>query len=105
MLSLFSSRSEYYGGQDPEFEIYAVSTGARPCFFDVGPAKLHLVVMLAGRISWDSADCNRGNPNRTAELSRGVPAQELVTWNRTITLPGCVALASSALPGSYQVQA
>jgi hypothetical protein len=61
--------------------------------------------MSSGRVIWDSADCTRGEPNRTAELSRGVPAQESVTWNRTISLPGCVTLASAARPGTYQVQA
>jgi hypothetical protein len=40
-----------------------------------------------------------------AELRRGVPAQESLSWNRTISLPGCVTVASSARPGTYQVQA
>ena len=105
MLSLFSSRSEYYGGQDPEFAVDAVSTASGACSFAVGPSKLQLVVMLVSRIIWDSADCPRGDPGRVAELSRGVPAQVSVTWNRAITLPGCVTLASAARPGRYQVQA
>jgi hypothetical protein len=61
--------------------------------------------MSSGRVIWDSADCVRGQPDRAAELSRGVPAQESITWNRAITLPGCVTLASSARPGAFQVQA
>jgi hypothetical protein len=105
VLSLFSSRSEYHGGQDPEFAVDAVSTASGACSFAVGPSELHLVVMLAGRIIWDSADCPRDDPGRVAELSRGVPAQVSVTWNRAITLPGCVTLASAARPGRYQVQA
>src|ERR1019366_8144560 len=28
VLSLFTSRPDYYGGQDPEFELYAVSTAS-----------------------------------------------------------------------------
>jgi len=59
----------------------------------------------AGRISWDSADCTRGEPNRVATFRRGVPVQESFTWNRSISLPGCVTVASSARDGSYQVQA
>jgi hypothetical protein len=105
VLSLFTSRSEYYGGQYPLFDVYAVSTASQDCSVDLGPAKLHVVVMSAGRIIWDSADCVHGDPSRVTELGRGVPAQESVTWNRTINLPGCVTLASSARPGSYQVQA
>ncbi len=42
VLSLFSSRSEYYIGQDPEFEVDAVSTASRACSFDVGSSNLHL---------------------------------------------------------------
>ncbi len=105
VLSLFSARPDYYAGQYPEFDVYAVSTASRACSFDVSPAKLHVLVMSSGRVIWDSADCTRSEPNRSAELSRGVPAQESVTWNRTISLPGCVTLVSAARPGTYQVQA
>ena len=105
VLSLFTSKSEYYGGQDPEFGVYAVSTGAQSCAFEMGPSKLDVVVMSAGRVIWESSDCAKGDSSRTAELSRGVPVQESVSWNRSITLPGCVTLASSARPGTYQVQA
>jgi hypothetical protein len=104
VLSLFT-RADYYGGQYPKFDVYAVSTASGACAFDVSPGKLHVVVMSSGRIIWDSADCVRAEPNRVAELGRGVPAQESITWNRAITLPGCVTLASSARPGTYQVQA
>jgi hypothetical protein len=105
VLSLFSSTSEYYAGQDPVFDLYAVSTGSGTCAFDTGPDKLHVVVMSSGRIIWDSADCPHGDANQVADLSRGVPMQESVTWNRSISLPGCVTLASAARPGNYQVQA
>jgi hypothetical protein len=105
VLSLFTSRTDYYGGQYPGFYVYAVSTASGACSFDVGPGKLHVVVMSSGRVIWDSADCVRGEPDRVAELRRGVPVQESVTWDRSITLPGCVTLASSARPGTYQVQA
>ncbi|MGD0606805.1 MAG: hypothetical protein ABSA53_24855 [Streptosporangiaceae bacterium] len=105
VLSLFTSRAEYYGGQDPEFDLYAVSTASGDCPFDTGQKKLQVVVMSSGRIIWDSADCARGGGSRVAELRRGVPAQETVSWNRTISLPGCVTLASGARPGTYQVQA
>jgi hypothetical protein len=105
VLSLFASRYDYYDGQDPEFEVDAVSTASGSCAFDTSPEKLYVVVMSSGRIIWDSADCARGQASRVAELSRGVPAQEPVSWNRTVSLPGCVTLASAARPGSYQVQA
>jgi len=105
VLSLFSSSSEYAAGQDPEFDLYAVSTGSGTCSFNTSPAKLHVVVLTAGRIIWDSADCTHGTANQVAWLSRGVPAQESITWNRSISLPGCVTLAAKARAGTYQVQA
>jgi hypothetical protein len=104
VLSLFTSRPGYHTGQDPEFEVYAVSTAAGRCTLDLGPGKLTVVVMSSGRVIWDSADCARAGASQTAELSRGVPAQESIVWNRAVTLPGCVTLAS-ARPGTYQVRA
>jgi hypothetical protein len=105
VLSLFTSQSEYHKGQDPEFDLYAVSTGSGTCSFNLSPAKLHVVVMSAGRIIWDSADCTHGSDSQVAWLSRGVPAQESVSWNRSISLPGCETLATAARAGTYQVQA
>jgi len=104
VLSLFSGSRSYRSAQDPQFGVNAVSTAPGSCTFDVGPGQLHLVVMSAGRVIWDSADCARGG-TQTVKLTRGVPVQEYFTWNRSITLPGCVTLASSAGPGSYQAQA
>ena len=70
------------------------------------PGQAPVVVMSSGRIIWDSADCARGVVQAgTVKLSRGVPVQEKVSWNRSISLPGCVTLASSRPAGTYQVQA
>ena len=85
--------------------VYAVSTASGTCTVDLGAGKLHLTVMSAGRVIWDSADCARGDAIRVVRLSRGVPAQESITWSRTITFPGCVKVASWARPGTYEVQA
>jgi hypothetical protein len=105
VLSPFTSKSSYRAGQDPVFEVYAVSTASRGCTFNLSPAQLHVLVSSSGRIIWDSADCTCGRPNKMAELRRGVPARESLSWNRTISLPGCVTVASSPRPGTYQVQA
>jgi hypothetical protein len=105
VLSVFSTRPSYSGWQDPKFAVYAVSTVAGSCTFNLGPGTLHLEVMSSGRIIWDSGDCARSDDTWTARLSRGVPVLESITWNRTITLPGCVTLASSARAGTYQAQA
>ena len=105
VLSVFSTKPSYSGGQDPKFSVYAVSTAAGACTFDLGPGRLHLEVMSEGRVIWDSGDCARSDSTWTARLSRGIPVLESITWNRTITLPGCVTLASSARAGAYQAQA
>ena len=105
VLSLVSSSRSYPAGQDPEFGVDAVSTAPGTCTFDLSPAHLHLVVMSAGRVIWDSADCLRGGGAQLSRLTRGVPVEEFFTWNRAITLPGCVTLATSARPGSYGAQA
>jgi hypothetical protein len=105
VLSLFSGSRSYPPGQNPQFGVNAVSTAPGTCTFDLSPAHLHLVVMSAGRVIWDSADCARRGGTRPRELARGIPVQEYFSWNRAITLPGCVTLASSARPGSYQAQA
>ena len=105
MLSLFSGSRSYNAGQDPEFGVDVVSTAPGTCTFDLGPTQLHLVVISAGRVIWDSADCAGGDGTQLSKLTRGVPVQKYFTWNRAITLPGCVTLASSARPGSYTAQA
>jgi hypothetical protein len=104
VLSLFSTRPSYSTHEFPEFDVYAVSTAPGTCTLNLGPGQLHLTVMSAGRVIWDSADCSRGHGNQDDQLSRGVPVQTSITWNRTITLPGCVTLAASARPGTYQAQ-
>jgi hypothetical protein len=105
VLSLFTSRASYSAGQYPAFRIDAVSTASRTCSFDISPHRLHVQVMSKGRVIWDSADCSRGEPDRSSRFRRGVPAEASVTWRRIVSLPGCVTVASSARPGSYQVQA
>jgi len=105
VLSLFTSRTAYSAGQYPAYQIDAVSTASRTCSFDISPHRLHVEVMSKGRVIWDSAYCSRGEPNRSIQFRRGVPAETAVTWRRIVSLPGCVTVASSARPGSYQVQA
>ncbi len=105
MLSLFATRSSYPKGQDPQFSLDAVSTVPGTCTLGVDPAQLHLVVKSEGRVIWDSADCAKPSGTKTARLTRGVPVQESVSWNRTINLPSCVTVASSPPLGTYTAQA
>ena len=43
--------------------------------------------------------------DRNAYRDDSDTGQGSLSWNRTISLPGCVTVASSARPGTYQVQA
>ncbi len=105
VLSVFSGSRSYPAGQDPQFDVDAVSTAPGTCTFDLSSSQLYLVVMSAGHVIWDSTDCGVSDRTRLSRLTRGIPVQEHFTWNRAITLPGCVTLASAARPGSYQAQA
>ena len=51
VLSLFSSRADYYAGQYPQFDVYAVSTASRACSYDVSPGQLHVLVMSFTSVS------------------------------------------------------
>jgi hypothetical protein len=102
VLSLFSDRTRYGSGQFPQFQVYAVSTSGTSCWFD--PRQLQVAVMASGRIVWDSSDCSPIT-GRPMELARGVPAEAAITWDRSITLPGCQVLAVDARPGDYTAQA
>ncbi len=105
VLSLLASKSSYPQDQNAVFTVDAVSTAAGTCALDTSPSQLHLVVMASGRIIWDSADCAKSGQTQQAKLSRGVPVQQGFTWNRSVTLPGCSTLASSAKAGTYTAQA
>jgi hypothetical protein len=105
VLSLFGDKTDYQDREDPVFSVDVVSTASQPCSIGLGAKQLQLVVTSSGRVIWDSTDCAHGDASRTAELTRGVPVQQTMTWNRSVTLPGCVTLATSAPDGTYQVQA
>ncbi len=105
VLSVFSGSRSYPAGQNPQFDVDAVSTAPGTCTFNLSSSQLYLVVMSAGHVIWDSTDCGVSGRTRLSSLTRGIPVQEHFTWKRAITLPGCVTLASAARPGSYQAQA
>ncbi len=105
VLSLFGSQASYRSGQDPKFNLDAVSTAPGMCTFDVEPGG------APGSGRDVVGPCHLGfgrlrprRPDRAGQAHRGVPVQESFAWNRTITLPGCVTLASSARPGTYTAQ-
>ena len=78
-------------GRSRAFRAYQASTGSAK---DVD-MMLPIVARAPGRRG-------RAPAARPAAASR---PRSRSAWNRTISLPGCVTVASSARPGPYQVQA
>jgi|SRR5579875_1794119 len=99
------------GGDDfsatarPSFGVSVVSTDGRGCAYNVGPRYLTLTVESGGVRAWGSGDCARGGGTEVVNLTRGVPIQRTITWNRQITAPGCHTLSQAAQPGTYTVTA
>jgi len=101
VLTLLSPRSWYQPQQRPLFGIDAVSTGSRPCLFNIG-ARYATVVVSAGRARiWGSSDCVRGSGSQMVMLTRGVPAVRWVTWDLRASTPGCRTPGPAASQGAY----
>lgn len=99
------------GGDDfsatahPSFGVSVVSTDGSSCAYNVGPRYLTLTIESGGVRAWGSSDCARGGGTQVVNLTRGVPTQRTITWDRQITAPGCHTLSRSAQPGTYTVTA
>ncbi len=105
VLSLHSPRSEYKPGKLPTFVVDAVSTGSRPCSFNLGTRFVSVVVASGHARIWNSATCVRRTGSRIVVLRRGVPAVFSVSWNRRTTPPGCRGSGSAVRAGTYTVVA
>ena len=102
VLSLVSPRYWYQRGRWPLFGVDAVSTGNRPCRFDMG-SRFATVVVTSGRHRiWGSADCIRGVGSQPVVLSRGVPAVRWIYWDRATSIPGCPRPGRAVGQGAYK---
>lgn len=101
VLSLVSPRLAYQPGRWPLFGVEAVSTGARPCRFNMG-SRFATVVVSSGRARiWGSADCVHAAGSQQVVLSRGVPAVRWIYWDRATSIPGCRRPGSPVPQGAY----
>lgn len=105
VVSLAASGQTFDAAARPEFTITVVSTAGRACQFNVGPRYLTLVIESGAVREWGSGDCVRGGGTKVAMLTRGVPVQRKLTWNRTLSAPGCHLPPSAARPGTYTATA
>ena len=105
VISLSANSNSYAPGARPKFTTSVVSTSGRRCAFNVGSRYLDLVISSGGVRVWGSADCVHGAGTQVAMLRRGVPVQHKITWDRTLSSPGCHLPHTAARPGTYTVTA
>jgi hypothetical protein len=105
VLSLFTSKSSYGQGAWPQFDVYAVSTGASPCLMAYGAGAVRVIVTWHGRVVWDSAACGTADA-KTVQFQLGVPQVLTVRWNRQAAAPsGCAGSLSPGASGTFDVVA
>src|SRR5262249_21934792 len=82
VLSLFTSQPSYRSGQQPKFNVYAVSTSASACQLKYGSAAVRVVVTRQGKVIWDSAACKttQGSAGMVS-MAPGVPQEVSLAWN------------------------
>ena len=105
VLSLFTTAASYPEQALPTFDVYAVSTSATACTMIYGPGAVHVLVTRQGHVVWDSAAC-KPRPGSPVRLTRGVPQELTVTWNRQATAPsGCAGFLPAGASGTFDVVA
>ncbi|MFB4320163.1 hypothetical protein [Actinomadura sp. 21ATH] len=100
-VTMTTESTVYGAGRRPRFRVIAVSTGARPCRFDVGPGGLEIRVTSGRDRVWSSAACARGSGSRVRTLRKGVPHVAVVTWDRRRATGDCTGPRPAARPGTY----
>ncbi len=99
VMTLFSVRPIYSAGEQPVFDVYAVSTSAVGCEFRFGPGAVRVLVSQHGWTVWNSAECHPATAQQE-RLARGVPLQMSVTWNRNAAY-GCRGWLPSRASGHF----
>jgi hypothetical protein len=90
VLSLLTPHAQYGPGQQPRFEVYAVSTAPGSCTLAFGPSSVQVVVVRRGQVLWDSSGCLASAPAaRPVRFMQGVPQVAVLSWNRKAKTSGC----------------
>ena len=104
VISLTASSNSYAPGVRPQFGINVVSTDSRTCTLNTGTRYLAVLVQSGGVRVWDSADCaGKAGTSVVTKLTRGVPLQRQIIWDRLLSSPGCKMARTAARPGTYTV--
>ena len=105
VLSLFTAKPQYGPGQQPRFEVYAVSTAPGACTLAFGPSFVQVVVVWHGQVLWDSAQCplslstRHGTATGPVRFTQGVPQVTALSWNREASNPGCAGSVPAGVSG------
>jgi hypothetical protein len=105
VLSLFTAKAEYGPAEEPQFEVYAVSTAPGTCTLAFGPSSVRVVVVWHGQVLWDSAQCplflskHGVTATQPVRFTQGVPQVADLSWNREARSPGCAGSVPARASG------
>jgi hypothetical protein len=106
VLSLLTPHAQYSPGQQPQFEVYAVSTAPGSCTLAFGPSSVQVIVVRHGQVLWDSADCvPRTSAAKPVRFMQGVPQVAVLSWNRKARTSGCAGSVPAGTWGSVDAVA
>jgi hypothetical protein len=100
VLSLFTTQPQYGPGQQPQFEVYAVSTAPGSCTLTFGASLVRVVVTWRGQVVWDSLACpGSAAAARPVQFTQGVPQVAALYWNRKAGTLGCAGSVPAGTGG------
>lgn len=97
-----SDKEVYGSGQQPAFEVTVVNTAEQTCTVDVGPEAMELRIHSGDDRIFSTADCAEGETRQDRQLSRGVPHEFTITWDRVRSFTDCRESLPEAKPGWYR---
>ncbi|WP_190394214.1 hypothetical protein [Nocardiopsis quinghaiensis] len=92
----------YGAGVSPEFRVTVVNTNEQTCTVDVGGKALEVRLHSGDDRIFSTADCVKGEGADERQLSRGVPYEHTVAWERERSFKDCRDGTSEVKPGWYR---
>lgn len=99
-----SDKETYGSGSAPDFTVTVVNTGEQACTVDVGPEALEMVLRSGSDRIFSTADCQDGDSTEERQLSRGVPHEYSIDWERERSFADCRDAPQAAKPGWYSAE-
>lgn len=103
-VSVSTDAGEYGPGDVPRITLSVAVSGREPCVVDlVSAGAVELLVASGESRVWSSADCGGALPGGPVTLRPGDVEQQVVSWQRLRSEPGCPAALTDAPPGRYRL--